>query len=98
MYIRCKRLKTTIFVEVDPKETILEVKGKLQKLLDGKVRFKRISRGRATIDVCVSGSLIVASSRQALTTTSNHFAICHYIQHLMCLAGPRGHEAGAGQQ
>ena len=38
MHLRVKRQKTTIFVETDPKESILEVKGKLQKLLDGKVR------------------------------------------------------------
>jgi hypothetical protein len=37
MYIRVKRKKTTIFVDAEPQESILEVKAKLQKLLDGKV-------------------------------------------------------------
>lgn len=38
MYVRVKRLKTTIFICTEPQETGLEVKSKLQKLLDGKVR------------------------------------------------------------
>jgi hypothetical protein len=38
MYVRVKRLKTTIFLETEPQETGIELKSKLQKLLDGKVR------------------------------------------------------------
>lgn len=34
MYIRIKRRKTTIFLMVQPSDTVLEVKAKLQKQLD----------------------------------------------------------------
>lgn len=34
MYIRVKRKKTTIFLVVEPTDTVLEVKGKLQALID----------------------------------------------------------------
>jgi hypothetical protein len=37
MYIRVKRQKTTVFLQVEPTDTVLEVKQKLQALLD-KVR------------------------------------------------------------
>jgi hypothetical protein len=40
MYVRVKRLKTTIFLETEPQETGIELKAKLQKLLDGKVRVQ----------------------------------------------------------
>jgi hypothetical protein len=38
MYIRVKRKKTTIFLVVEPTDTVLEVKQKLQALID-KVRL-----------------------------------------------------------
>mmetsp|Transcript_2449 Transcript_2449/g.4107 ORF Transcript_2449/g.4107 Transcript_2449/m.4107 type:complete len:90 (+) Transcript_2449:197-466(+) len=34
MYVRVKRKKTTVFLHVEPTETILEVKQKLQELLE----------------------------------------------------------------
>uniref|UniRef100_A0A383V3P7 Ubiquitin-like domain-containing protein n=1 Tax=Tetradesmus obliquus TaxID=3088 RepID=A0A383V3P7_TETOB len=34
MYIRVKRQKTTVFLQVEPTDTVLEVKQKLQALLD----------------------------------------------------------------
>lgn len=34
MYIRVKRKKTTIFLVVEPTDTVLEVKQKLQALID----------------------------------------------------------------
>lgn len=37
MYVRVKRQKTTIFINTEPQESGLELKAKLQKLLDGKV-------------------------------------------------------------
>lgn len=46
MYIRVKRKKTTIFVETEPTRTILEVKAKLEKLLDGKVRHQMPFRNK----------------------------------------------------
>lgn len=33
MYVRVKRIKTTIFLHVDPTDTVLEVKQKLQELV-----------------------------------------------------------------
>jgi hypothetical protein len=38
MYVRVKRQKTTIFLLTSLQESVLEVKSKLQKHLDGKVR------------------------------------------------------------
>ena len=40
MYVRVKREKTTLFVEIEPQETGLELKSKLQKLLEGKVQIR----------------------------------------------------------
>lgn len=34
MYIRCKRKKTTVFLQVEPTDTVLEVKAKLQGLIN----------------------------------------------------------------
>ena len=34
MYVRVKRLKTTYFLHVEPTDTVLEVKQKLQELVD----------------------------------------------------------------
>ena len=34
MYIRVKRLKATYFLHVEPTDTVLEVKSKLQELLE----------------------------------------------------------------
>ena len=34
MYIRVKRLKATYFLHVEPSDTVLEVKSKLQELLE----------------------------------------------------------------
>ncbi|GBF89426.1 hypothetical protein Rsub_01998 [Raphidocelis subcapitata] len=34
MYIRCKRKKVTVFLQVEPTDTVLEVKAKLQGLLN----------------------------------------------------------------
>jgi hypothetical protein len=41
MYIRVKRQKTTVFLQVEPTDTVLEVKQKLQALLD-KVRLHNL--------------------------------------------------------
>ncbi|KAI8467016.1 MAG: hypothetical protein J3K34DRAFT_431946 [Monoraphidium minutum] len=34
MYIRCKRKKVTVFLQVEPTDTVLEVKAKLQALIN----------------------------------------------------------------
>lgn len=34
MYIRCKRKKVTVFLQVEPTDTVLEVKAKLQALVN----------------------------------------------------------------
>jgi hypothetical protein len=41
MYIRVKRQKTTVFLQVEPTDTVLEVKQKLQALLDKVRRYTR---------------------------------------------------------
>lgn len=43
MYIRVKRSKTTYFVQCDPTETVLEIKQKLQGLVDQPVANQRLS-------------------------------------------------------
>lgn len=40
MYIRVKRKKTTVFLAVEPTDTVLEVKQKLETLI-GKVRRRQ---------------------------------------------------------
>lgn len=39
MYVRVKRQKTTYFLHVEPTDTVLEVKQKLQELVDQVRRF-----------------------------------------------------------
>jgi hypothetical protein len=48
MYIRCKRKKVTVFLQVEPTDTVLEVKAKLQGLLN-QVRARD---GRAVVYSC----------------------------------------------
>ncbi|XP_043706952.1 uncharacterized protein LOC122656481 isoform X1 [Telopea speciosissima] len=42
MYIRIKREKTTYFLQCDPTETILDIKQKLQTLIDQPVNDQRL--------------------------------------------------------
>lgn len=42
MYIRVKRNKTTYFIQCDPTEKILEIKQKLQVLIDKPVNDQRL--------------------------------------------------------
>ncbi|CAA0812606.1 Ubiquitin-like superfamily protein [Striga hermonthica] len=42
MYIRVKRLKTTYFLQCVPSETILQIKEKLQELIDEPVNNQRL--------------------------------------------------------
>ncbi|XP_010273690.1 PREDICTED: polyubiquitin 9 [Nelumbo nucifera] len=42
MYIRVKRNKTTYFIQCDPTETILDIKQKLQNLIDQPVNDQRL--------------------------------------------------------
>lgn len=46
MYIRVKRKKTTVFLHVEPTDTVLEVKQKLQELVEQvSMRSMRLIRG-----------------------------------------------------
>lgn len=51
MYIRCKRKKTTVFLLVEPTDTVLEVKAKLQGLLN-QVRSARCVLRHASSGCC----------------------------------------------
>ncbi|KAM5548250.1 hypothetical protein ABKV19_002282 [Rosa sericea] len=42
MYIRVKRSKTTYFIQCEPTETILDIKQKLQNLIDQPVNDQRL--------------------------------------------------------
>lgn len=42
MYIRVKRNKTTYFVQCLPSETVLQIKEKLQELIDQPVKDQRL--------------------------------------------------------
>ena len=46
MYVRVKREKITYFIQADPSDTILELKEKLQELID-QVRLRCVQRARA---------------------------------------------------
>ncbi|KAF3433184.1 hypothetical protein FNV43_RR24286 [Rhamnella rubrinervis] len=43
MYIRVKRIKTTYFIQCEPTETILDIKQKLQVLVDQPVNDQRLT-------------------------------------------------------
>ena len=45
MYVRVKREKITYFIQADPSDTILELKEKLQELID-QVRLRCVQRAR----------------------------------------------------
>ncbi|KAL0040636.1 hypothetical protein WJX79_000241 [Trebouxia sp. C0005] len=50
MYIRIKRSKTTIFLHVEPTDTILEVKQKLQELTQQGPETQRLYLGRTMLE------------------------------------------------
>ncbi|KAK9824295.1 hypothetical protein WJX72_009223 [[Myrmecia] bisecta] len=50
MYIRVKRQKTTIFVHVEPTDTILEVKQKLQELVQQPPESQRLYKGATLLE------------------------------------------------
>jgi len=45
MYVRVKRKKTTYFLHVEPTDTILEVKQKLQELIDQAPESQQLFKG-----------------------------------------------------
>ena len=54
MYIRVKRKKLTIFLQVEPTDTVLEVKQKLQSLTE-QVSFSAACQGKQRITcVCIN--------------------------------------------
>jgi hypothetical protein len=78
MYVRVKRQKTTIFVETEPTHTILEVKGKLERLLDGKVRVASNSigpPGGTLLALAEMARLIVLSKHHLLVPDRSHFRV-----------------------
>ncbi|DBB07414.1 hypothetical protein WJX82_009855 [Trebouxia sp. C0006] len=50
MYVRIKRSKTTIFLHVEPTDTILEVKQKLQELTQQGPETQRLYLGRTMLE------------------------------------------------
>lgn len=50
MYVRIKRSKTTIFLHVEPTDTILEVKQKLQELTQQGPDTQRLYLGKAMLE------------------------------------------------
>lgn len=50
MYVRIKRIKTTIFLHVEPTDTILEVKQKLQELTQQGPETQRLYLGRTMLE------------------------------------------------
>lgn len=50
MYIRVKRKKTTIFVHVEPTDTIQDVKQKLQQLINQPADQQRLHKDGASLD------------------------------------------------
>lgn len=50
MYVRVKRIKTTIFLHVDPTDTVLEVKQKLQELVQQAPEAQRLYLGKSMLE------------------------------------------------
>ncbi|KXZ49506.1 hypothetical protein GPECTOR_21g732 [Gonium pectorale] len=50
MYVRVKRLKTTYFLHVEPTDTVLEVKQKLQELVDQPPESQQLHKGQTVLD------------------------------------------------
>lgn len=50
MYVRIKRSKTTIFLHVEPTDTILELKQKLQELTQQGPETQRLYLGRSMLE------------------------------------------------
>lgn len=50
IYIRVKRKKTTVFVHVEPTDTVLEVKQKLQQLIDQPADQQRLFKDSVVLD------------------------------------------------
>ncbi|KAG2483485.1 hypothetical protein HYH03_017667 [Edaphochlamys debaryana] len=50
MYVRVKRLKTTYFLHVEPTDTVLEVKQKLQELVDQPPESQQLWKGQAVLE------------------------------------------------
>lgn len=50
MYIRAKRKKTTLFLHVDPTDTILEVKQRIQELLQQTPDKQRLFKGAMQLE------------------------------------------------
>eukprot|EP00198_Chlamydomonas_reinhardtii_P004821 XP_001694157.1 predicted protein [Chlamydomonas reinhardtii] len=50
MYVRVKRQKTTYFLHVEPTDTVLEVKQKLQELVDQPPESQQLFKGQAVLE------------------------------------------------
>ncbi|KAL3147745.1 hypothetical protein ABBQ32_002485 [Trebouxia sp. C0010 RCD-2024] len=50
MYVRVKRNKTTIFLHVEPTDTVLEVKQKLQELVQQGPETQRLYLGKTMLE------------------------------------------------
>mmetsp|Transcript_28895 Transcript_28895/g.94466 ORF Transcript_28895/g.94466 Transcript_28895/m.94466 type:complete len:95 (+) Transcript_28895:52-336(+) len=50
MYVRVKRLKTTMFMHVEPSETVLELKQKIQSLTEKSVEDQRLMLDTVVLD------------------------------------------------
>ncbi|KAL3130257.1 hypothetical protein ABBQ38_008090 [Trebouxia sp. C0009 RCD-2024] len=50
MYVRVKRSKTTIFLHVEPTDTVLEVKQKLQELVQQGPETQRLYLGKVMLE------------------------------------------------
>ncbi|KAK9856771.1 hypothetical protein WJX84_003453 [Apatococcus fuscideae] len=50
IYIRAKRKKTTLFMHVDPSDTILEVKQRIQELLQQAPDRQRLFKGTTQLE------------------------------------------------
>jgi transcription elongation factor B subunit 2 len=50
MYVRIKRRQTTLFLHVEPADTVLQVKGKIQELLEAAPAAQRLFKAGAPLE------------------------------------------------
>ncbi|GER36750.1 ubiquitin family protein [Striga asiatica] len=84
MYIRVKRLKTTYFLQCVPSETILQIKEKLQELIDEPVNNQRLilmpdkeilDDSKSLADQKVENDAVVALTLRKGSVTSATFIV-----------------------
>ena len=89
MYIRCKRKKVTVFLQVEPTDTVLEVKAKLQALVDVEP---------AALQLVKDGAVLEDARRLSDLRVDNDdvVAMCYRREGALSCRRKRGKRGGGG--